>query len=220
MGRTLSSPVFHFLLAGAVLFALDVSTAEWDWRAVFSPPRYRASGGEREELVLSEARVRRLVQDYKRRTGREPTPPEQRGLIENALDDELLYRGALAARLDRGDRGVRNRLVAKMRFLEAPAGRGAEQLYRQALSLGLHRDDPVIRRLLVDKYRRLLGASTGDFSERDLRAFFLRNRSRYLQPDRFTQWQVYLSADGHGERHRRRSRDVERQACGVDQRAL
>lgn len=99
-----SAPLTHFLLAGAALFAVDL------WR---SPP-----GGDAERTIevpaeLIEGRAQALA----RRTGARPTAAEREALIADYVEEEVLYREALALGLERGDRIIRRRLVQKMEFL-------------------------------------------------------------------------------------------------------
>ena len=94
-------PMLHFILLGAALFALHRQLA---------PPVAR-------EIVLSRSLLDGLRQDHLRRRGAPPTAPEEAALVERFLDDEFLYREALALGLDRGDVIVRRRLIQKMEFL-------------------------------------------------------------------------------------------------------
>ncbi len=100
--RWRSEPVFHFLVLGAALFALH---------RLVAPP------GVTRRIVLPEPVIRGLRQDHLRRYGTLPTASEEAALIQRFIDDEVLYREALALGLDRGDIIVRRRLVQKMEFL-------------------------------------------------------------------------------------------------------
>jgi hypothetical protein len=71
----------------------------------------------RQRIVVSPDVVRGLRQDFVRRTGGEPSPVEAAALLERYLDNEVLYREALAQGLDRGDIIVRRRLIQKMEFV-------------------------------------------------------------------------------------------------------
>ena len=48
---------------------------------------------------------------------RQPTLEELSGLVENRVREEILYREALAMRLDKDDDIVKRRMVQKMQFL-------------------------------------------------------------------------------------------------------
>jgi len=98
----LKEPLLHFVVLGAALFALH--------RWVAPPPLGR-------QVILSEPVIHGLRQDFLRRNGALPTADEATALIQRYIDNEVLYREALALGLDRGDIIVRRRLVQKMEFL-------------------------------------------------------------------------------------------------------
>lgn len=96
---------------------------------------------------------------FTRETGTTPTPDDERALLRREIDAELLYREALALRLDRNDRSIRWQLVKKMSFFEGvEASPDDDALDRMARDPGFDRDDPVIRRMLVEKVRLLARA--------------------------------------------------------------
>jgi hypothetical protein len=101
----LREPVWQFLALGAALFLLH--------RLVRPSPR--------ERIEVPAEVVAGLVQDHVRRTGARPTPAEREGLVRRYIDDEVLYRTALAEGLDRGDVIVRRRLIQKMEFVTESA---------------------------------------------------------------------------------------------------
>jgi peptidyl-prolyl cis-trans isomerase C len=98
----LREPLVHFVLLGVVVFAVH--------RWVAPPPR-----GNR--IVVSEAILRGLRQEHLRQNGALPSPEEEAALIQRFVDNEILYREAIAQGLDRGDLIVRRRLVQKMEFV-------------------------------------------------------------------------------------------------------
>jgi hypothetical protein len=103
MKNWLREPLLHFLLLGAALFAL-----------------YRWVGGEGtapERIVVSAATIERLADTWQRTWQRPPTRPELDGLIEDHVREEVLYREAMAAGLDRDDTIIRRRLRQKMEFV-------------------------------------------------------------------------------------------------------
>jgi len=97
----LREPLLHFVVLGAALCAV------YRWAA----PAPTA------QIVLSPSVIQGLRQDHLRRTGSVPTREEEDGLIQRFVDDEVLYREAVAQGLDRGDVIVRRRLVQKMEFV-------------------------------------------------------------------------------------------------------
>jgi peptidyl-prolyl cis-trans isomerase C len=103
--RLVREPLVHFLVLGALLLAIE--------RRTVSPPG--------REIVLDATAREALAADHLRRTGRAPTPDEETHLVARWVEDEALYREALALRLDRGDVIVRRRLLQKMTLLTEDA---------------------------------------------------------------------------------------------------
>jgi hypothetical protein len=182
-GRWMRVPLLHFLAGGAVLFWLVHGSA---------PPRA--------PVVVTARDVDRLRTDYTRDTGLEPTSADEAALVDKAVQEELLFREALARGLDRNDRSVRNWLVEQMRILSDEGGDDPDRLYARAQALGLDRSDLVVRRILVQKMR-LLAARTGEQhpSADELEAFYAQHRDEYQTPDRVTFWHVFLASSVHGE---------------------
>lgn len=192
MKRWLRAPPLHFVLLGALIFALD--------------GRAPGSGAEvpaPEPLVIDAGRVAQLRADYVRRTGFLPGPDDLAALLEETIDEELLLREARALGLDRDDRSIRWRLVEKMRFLADDPGRDEASLLEEALELGLERDDPVVRRLLAEKLRLLARAAAPEPSQAELRDHFEATRARYREPERVDLWHVFLDGAGRDSEARR-----------------
>jgi hypothetical protein len=105
----LREPLVHFLLLGAALFALDA------WLRPSVPATGKA------EIVVSEARIRNLAQNFRRTWQRPPTRDELDGLVESYVREEVMYREALALGLDRDDTIVRRRMQQKMEFVTEEA---------------------------------------------------------------------------------------------------
>jgi hypothetical protein len=74
----LREPVVHFVLLGAALFSVD---------AWLRPSATPAGGGE---IVVSEARIRNLVENVRRTWQRPPSRDELDGLVEAHLRQEVL----------------------------------------------------------------------------------------------------------------------------------
>ena len=83
--RWLREPLIHFLLLGAILFAVDR----------YVPPA-RGSGPSSQQIQLSLDDLAQLVLQFQAQWRREPTPEELTRLIENKVQNEVLYREALA----------------------------------------------------------------------------------------------------------------------------
>src|SRR5215813_14973483 len=113
MTRWLRAPLLHFVVGGAALFGV---VRMYDRPAV--APVY-----------VSADDVSRLRLDYTRESGLEPTAADEAALVDKAIDEELLFREALARGLDRHDASVRNWLVEQMRVLSDDAGDDPDRLY-------------------------------------------------------------------------------------------
>ncbi len=104
MIRLWREPLVHFLLGGTALFLLYGAVAE---EPAFS----------RDRIVVGEERVAGLASTFQRTWLRPPTRTELERLVEDFVDEEILYREALELGLDRDDLVVRRRLRQKMEFL-------------------------------------------------------------------------------------------------------
>jgi len=68
-------------------------------------------------VVVDRAEIARLAERFRTQWQRPPTDEELRDLIDQHVDEEVLYREALALKLDDGDEIVRRRLAQKMQFM-------------------------------------------------------------------------------------------------------
>lgn len=190
--RLRHAPLAHFVAGGALLFCLTRATSAPD-----DAPRPAAA-----PVVVGAADVAQLRHAYTQETGLAPTAADEAALVDDAIDEELLFREALARGLDRNDRSVRAWLVEQMRVLAGESG-GAETsddlLYARALDLGLDRNDLVVRRILVHKIRLLAArVDAAEASEAELRAFQARHADRYRLAERMTLWHVFVARDRPG----------------------
>jgi len=106
MKRLLHEPLFHFLLIGAVLFI----------PYYFLQPASMATADSR-EIRLSLEDISQQVLLFQAQWNREPTTEELGEMMENRVQEEVLYREALALGLDKGDTIVKRRMAQKMQFL-------------------------------------------------------------------------------------------------------
>ena len=106
MRRLLREPLVHFLLIGAVLFGLYSVTQSG--RAATAPSK---------EIRLSLDEIAQLTLLYQSQWRRPPTPQELERMVENKVQQEVLYREALAMGLDKDDEIVKRRMAQKMQFL-------------------------------------------------------------------------------------------------------
>ena len=102
--RWLREPLVHFLIGGALLFALDAWTGRDD-----GDPSYRVAVGA--------GQIERLRQAWQAQSGRAPNQQELAALVEDQVREEIFYREAVRRGLDDGDVLVRRRLAQKLSFL-------------------------------------------------------------------------------------------------------
>ncbi|MBK0399044.1 peptidyl-prolyl cis-trans isomerase [Limibaculum sp. M0105] len=99
-----SSPLVQFFAAGAVIFGLYALGPGSETEAA-------------DEIVVTVAEQRNLAALFEQTWRRQPSADEIDILIASRLDEELLYREALALGLDTDDVVVRRRLAQKVEFL-------------------------------------------------------------------------------------------------------
>jgi hypothetical protein len=109
--RLAAEPLLHFVLLGAALFALNAALP-----GATSP----------KEVAVSEGRIRSLAETFRATFRRAPTREDLDALIEEYVREEILYREALAAGMDREDSTIRRRLRQKMEFLSEEAAAALE----------------------------------------------------------------------------------------------
>jgi PPIC-type PPIASE domain len=100
----LREPLLHFLLVGAAVFVLYQFLNQGRTDA----PR---------EIVVAEARVEALAENFAKTWMRPPTAQELKGLADDYVAEEVYYREAIAMGLDRDDTVIRRRLRQKMEFI-------------------------------------------------------------------------------------------------------
>lgn len=103
--RLFREPLLHFLLIGFVLFLVY---------GLFTPSA-PSSGSSRIELSAED--LNQLQVTWMAQWKRLPTDEEMRGLIDNRVEQEILYREALALGLEQNDEIIKRRLAQKMEFL-------------------------------------------------------------------------------------------------------
>lgn len=183
-------PVIHFLMVGALLLAAE--------RSVWPPAERDRSADSRAPIVITRAEIDDLRSRFRSEIGRVPTEAEEARLVSDSVDEELLYREALARGLGRGDRSVRYRVLQKMQALQSDEStRMPEALVQEGFSLGLA-DDAIIRRMLAEKVRLLVAMDGPPPDEAALRAFYARTAETYRQPPRQTLRHVFLSSERRG----------------------
>ncbi len=166
-----AEPLLHFLLLGLALFALN---AWWEQRT--------AGQGN---IVISEAQVHVLAQNFRRTWQRPPTPAELEGLIEEHIRDEVLTREAQRLGLDRDDAVIRRRLRQKIEIITeeaagalSPTDAQLEEYFRSNASVFRSESRVAFAQVYFDPAKR------GQRIDADVNSLLesLRHQSRKPQP--------------------------------------
>jgi peptidyl-prolyl cis-trans isomerase C len=106
MRRLLREPLLHFFVLGALLFG------------VYGYANRGRGGVEpSKQIQLTLDDLNQLMVVFQSQWRRPPTPDEFRRLVESRVQEEVLYREALAMGLDKDDEIVKRRMAQKMQFL-------------------------------------------------------------------------------------------------------
>jgi peptidyl-prolyl cis-trans isomerase C len=104
MKTLIREPLVHFLLLGGILFG------------IYRLPARNVSATDN-RITITAGDIEQMRAIFFRQRQRPPTEEELKGFINTRVDEEVLYREALAMGLDRNDTIVRRRLAQKLEFL-------------------------------------------------------------------------------------------------------
>jgi len=102
----LHEPLLHFLLIGILLFALY---------GYMNRGRIGVDSSKQITLTLDDLRTMETY--FESEWHRQPTPQEFQAMVEEKVQEEVLYREGLAMGLDKDDTIVKRRMAQKMQFL-------------------------------------------------------------------------------------------------------
>ena len=102
MNSWLSEPVVHFVAAGLVLFAAS---------------KVLGTDSDAHVIVITPQREAQLASRYAMQFGASPSTSTLSQLVDQEIEEEILFRHGVALGLDRDDEIVRRRVVQKMQFL-------------------------------------------------------------------------------------------------------
>ncbi len=100
-------PLVQFLVIGLLILGVDR----------FFGQRSQAAFGDASRIVVTASQQATLAEAFRVERGRAATPDELRAVLDRWIDEQVLYREALALGLDRRDPIVQRQLTQKMRFL-------------------------------------------------------------------------------------------------------
>lgn len=183
LSAALRSPAVHFVVVGALLYALSGSQETEPAAQVL--------------LEIPAARVELLRNDLHFELGRSPSPTELRAAVDSLIDEEVLIRHALDLGLDR-EPAVERRLAQIASFVEGDENdmeQGIEaDLANRARALGLQRSDRVVRNILIDRASRLIRAAVlvREPTDAALERYLNENAAVFRRPSRWALAHVEL----------------------------
>ena len=146
---------------------------------------------------ISESRIQGLKDEWRISHLDVPTPEQLSALIQNEIDNDMLFEFGVGAGLIEGDPVTRMRLTRNMLFLGITDNKSDEELVEKAVSLDLHLNDEIIKRRVVQLAEQLLLRRNPPTLPTDTqinKAFVQRyNGIRHLS--RYSLYQVYISPD-------------------------
>lgn len=186
--------LFHFFLIGFGLFV-----AQLIWQKYSAAPAVFVQ----EDLVISQNQIAQMKQDVFLQTGSRPSAEQLEHLVQIAVDDEVLYREALALKLDQRSPSVQRRLIDLVKVMDVLKNASDDALYKQALKLGLDRSDPVVRRLLIGTMRLIAKKipsrkAPAQVAHADLENYFHTHEASFMKPPQMKFTQLYFSRDKRG----------------------
>jgi hypothetical protein len=102
--RLLREPLLHFLVLGAVLFAVHGMLS-------------RGGASESGRIVVTQSQIESMAKLFTRARQRAPSDAELEELVRGHVREEVLYREGLALGLDRDDPIIRRRVAQKLEFV-------------------------------------------------------------------------------------------------------
>ena len=95
--------ILIFLIVGFLIYLIDV---------FLNPDE------DNKDIYISDQELTSLITAWKSQVGRDPTDEEIVKIINNLVEEEILYREALLLGLDKEDRIIKRRLAQKITFLK------------------------------------------------------------------------------------------------------
>lgn len=104
--KLLREPLLHFLLIGALLF-------------IIFGLKNDGISDQSKRIIFSQDDIHRLSLLWEKQRQRPPTQTELKGLLEQQIREQIMYRQALSMGLDKNDSIVRRRLAQKIEFISS-----------------------------------------------------------------------------------------------------
>ncbi|MEH0155914.1 peptidylprolyl isomerase [Limibacter armeniacum] len=123
MQKFLTSPLLHFFLLGAVIFVIY---------------HFTNSKPEVDTILIDNSDIQQMVSKWEVKWNRKPNTEELSNLIDDAINQEVLYREALKMKLEHNDEVIKRRLAQKMQFItsdlakiKAPLEKDLQQFFEK-----------------------------------------------------------------------------------------
>ncbi len=156
---------------------------------------------ERPLLQIPKHRIEEAIKTFSAEGGGAPTPEEYQTLLDNLINQEVLYRYALQIGIDK-DPAAQRRLAQIGGFVaqNPHEPKTQHQLAAAAMAMGLHDGDLVVRRILGDSARRLIRAVVlvRDPHQQAIEAYLQENPQRFTRPARNQLSQITINGLKHG----------------------
>lgn len=178
--RLFRSPLLHCLALGALIAWLLAEPA--------SLPSLQLQAQQ-----INEIQRNWQLRNTKTGSASEPSQSELNSLINNAIDNELLYQYARKHHFDQLP-PVRQRLLQLADFLQLGEKDQAENRYQQALALGLDKSDPIIRRYMIGAARAALKdeLTIAAPDQQAIHTYYLNNSDSFRHPARIKLSHIYI----------------------------
>ena len=98
----MKNKILVFFIIGFVLYLIDVGLNNYDDKEIF----------------ISDSEITSLITAWRSQVGRNPNDDEVARIINDLVQEEILYREALKLGLDQDDRIIKRRLAQKLSFLK------------------------------------------------------------------------------------------------------
>ena len=94
--------IFIFFTVGLILYLIDLALNSYD----------------NKDIHISDQEITSLISAWKSQIGRNPNENEIARIINNLVEEEILYREAINLGLDKEDRIIKRRMAQKISFLK------------------------------------------------------------------------------------------------------
>jgi parvulin-like peptidyl-prolyl isomerase len=127
--RILKEPLVHFLFIGASLFF------------IYAQVNDTVSQSDN-KVYISKNQLNKIYSKWVDKTGKAPNKLEKKRLLDEYIEQEVLFKEAMAKGLDKNDHVIRKHLAKKMKFvfddntvLQKPTNEELKNLYKKEISL-------------------------------------------------------------------------------------